>query len=132
MLTDHGIGAALDELAGRTAIPLTIDGAGIPRFTAEAEAAAYFFVAEAITNATKHTTATRVRVRLDAVTGGWRVTVSDDGRGGADPQRGTGLQGIIERAEALGASVRVSSPAGGPTELSLHLPDGLARAAEGR
>lgn len=126
VLTDHGIGAALDELAGRTAIPLRIMGAGIPRLTAHAEAAAYFFVAEAVSNAAKHTTATRVDVRLDAVEDGWGIKVSDDGRGGADPRRGTGLQGIIDRADALGASVRISSPEGGPTELTLHLPHALA------
>jgi signal transduction histidine kinase len=131
VLTDHGVVAALDELAGRAALPLYIEGERMPRLRADAEAAAYFFVAEAATNAAKHSTATRVTVRVYPVDDGWVVSVADDGEGGADPQRGTGLRGIIERAEALGAEVHLRSPEGGPTELTLHVPGALANEATG-
>ncbi|MCP2638204.1 histidine kinase [Microbacterium sp. HD4P20] len=131
VLTDHGLAAALDELPGRAALPVRIEGVRIPRLRPDAEAAAYFFVAEAVTNAAKHTTADRVIVRGDAVDDGWIVSVADNGHGGADPERGTGLRGIIERAEALDAAVHVRSPAGGPTEISLHLPGRLRQQGEG-
>ena len=131
ILTDHGLAAALDELTGRAALPVHVEGTRIPRLRADAEAAAYFLVAEAVTNAAKHTTANRVIIRTETVEDGWLISVADNGHGGADPQRGTGLRGIIERAEALGARVRVQSPAGGPTEVTLHLPRGLILQGEG-
>lgn len=130
VLGDHGLAAALDELSGRTAVPLRIEDAGFPRLRPDAEAAAYFFVAEAMTNAAKHTAATRAVVRLETTGSGSRVTVTDNGHGGADPDRGSGLRGLLGRAEALGAEMRITSPAGGPTVLTLLLPRVLENAPE--
>lgn len=124
VLSDHGLAAALDDLAGRSAIPLRVEHHEFPRLAPESEAAAYFFAAEALTNAAKHTTAASVTVRLFAGPSGIRVEAEDHGHGGADAARGSGLRGLAERADALGGSLLISSPLGGPTRLTLTLPVG--------
>ena len=122
VLTDEGLEAALAELAGRTPVALELDIAGLGRLAPSAETAAYYLVSESVTNAAKHADASRVGIaaRLDA--GSLLVTVRDDGRGGADEDAGSGLRGLRERAEALGGSLTVSSPTGGPTVLTMVLP----------
>ena len=122
VLTDHGLRAALDELADRTPVPLTFDVADFDRLPAPIETAAYYLVTEAISNAAKHSAASRLtvdaRVEADALT----VVVADDGHGGADENAGTGLRGLRERAETLGGRLSITSPYGGPTTLRMTLP----------
>ncbi|MGF6823336.1 signal transduction histidine kinase [Microbacterium sp. ZKA21] len=121
ILTDHGLAAALSELAGRSSLPLRIHDNGMPRLDPAAGAAGYFLVTEAMTNAVKHTSASRILVDLDAEHDTAVIRVTDDGHGGADPERGTGLRGLAGRAEAIGGTLSISSPAGGPTVLSMSL-----------
>lgn len=127
VLSDHGVAAALTELASRSAMPLRIEDRGFPRLSPAREAAAYFFVAEALTNAAKHTSASVVRVALAADDERAYVIASDTGHGGVDVDRGTGLRGLRERADALDGELAIDSPVGGPTRLTLSFP--LADAA---
>ncbi|KJL26876.1 Sensor histidine kinase LiaS [Microbacterium azadirachtae] len=122
VLTDHGLRAALDELADRTPIPLSLDLSELDRLPAPLETAAYYLVTEAISNAAKHTAATRLTVRASIEDDALSVTVTDNGHGGADEKVGTGLRGLRERAETLGGQFSVVSPAGGPTTLHMVLP----------
>lgn len=128
VLTDHGLVAAVSELAGRSSLPMRVRDHGLPRLGRAAEAAGYFLVTEASTNAAKHTSASSIQVDLGTDHDVAYVAVSDDGHGGADPERGTGLQGLAGRAEALGGTLSISSPAGGPTVLRMELPCPTARA----
>jgi signal transduction histidine kinase len=84
--------------------------------------AAYFIVSEALTNATKYAGAGAVRIRVAAETEDVVVEIADDGRGGADPARGTGLRGLADRIDALGGRLEVDSPPGAGTRLSARLP----------
>ncbi|MFT3799379.1 sensor histidine kinase [Microbacterium sp.] len=122
VLTDHGLRAALDELSDRTPVPLILDVAEFGRLPASAETAAYYLVTEAISNAAKHTTATRLTVRAAIEGDALAVTVTDNGHGGANEDVGTGLRGLRERAETLGGRFGIISPAGGPTTLHMALP----------
>ena len=90
---------------------------------AHVEAAAYFVVSEAVTNATKHAKPGKIGIHVGSVEGGVTVTVTDDGAGGADPA-GSGLTGLARRVAALDGRFRVDSPAGGPTVVSAELPCG--------
>ena len=85
-------------------------------------ATAYFAVSEALTNVVKHAHATRVRVEVHAEGGELRVLVEDDGVGGAEPARGSGLRGLADRVDAGGGTLRVTSPAAGGTRLDVRLP----------
>jgi signal transduction histidine kinase len=132
VLTDRGLDAALSALAARSPVPVDVDVRLDGRCSATVEATAYFVVAEALTNVAKHARATRARVtvrRARALAGGppdgadrLVVTVSDDGRGGADPATGTGLAGLARRVAGADGTVHLSSPAGGPTELRVEIP----------
>lgn len=126
VLTDHGLPSALEELAGRSSLPLQITDTGFPRLSPAAEAAGYFLVSEALTNAAKHTVASRVTVDLGVelgVDGGVAyVSATDDGHGGAAAEGGTGISGLAGRAESLGGTLTLSSPTGGPTVLRMELP----------
>ena len=122
VLSDRGLAAALEELAGRSVLPVRVEDHGFPRLPPAAETAAYYFVAEAVTNATKHTAAPRVVVSLAADAHRATVVARDNGHGGVDLAGGTGLRGLSERAEALGGQLAVHSPVGGPTVLTLELP----------
>jgi signal transduction histidine kinase len=122
ILTDRGLAAALESLAGSAALPVTISGLPGERLGEAVEAAAYFVVAESITNAVKHASASRVDVRLAEAGGGLRIEIEDDGRGGADPAAGTGLRGLADRAEALGGRFSVGDRPGGGTIVSVELP----------
>lgn len=129
VLSDHGLTAALEELSGRSAIPLRLEDRGFPRLTPVSEAASYFFVTEALTNTAKHTAAPHLRVTLSANDEEAIVEARDDGHGGIDTSRGIGLRGLAERADALGGELRISSPLGGPTVLTLVLPVAASSAA---
>lgn len=122
VLADHGLTEALRELAGRSTLALRIRDDGFPRMRPDAEAAGYFLVAEALTNATKHSAASRLTVELGSQNDRAYIRATDDGHGGADPEQGTGLRGLAGRAEALGGALTVSSPLGGPTVVLMELP----------
>lgn len=123
VLVDHGLVAAVHELAGHAAVPVGVDVHLPGRLPAPVEQAAYFVVSEALTNVARHAGARRVVVH------GWLredrfvLTVEDDGSGGATlDAKGTGLAGLVVRLEALGGDLRVTSPAGGPTEVRMEVP----------
>jgi len=116
-----GLASAVEALAERTPIPVSVD---VPegRWPAGIEVAAYFVVAEAITNAVRHAGASHAEVAASVVEGRLRIAVSDDGVGGADPRAGTGLGGLADRLAALGGTLEVVSPVGGGTVIVGFLP----------
>jgi PAS domain S-box-containing protein len=124
VLTDHGLRAAVEMLAGRAPVPVEIADMPDERLPESVEAAAYYLIAEALTNVTKYAHASTVRVRVAASDGSVFVEVSDDGVGGADPTGGSGLRGLADRVEALGGSLDVVSPAGAGTSLRAEIPVG--------
>jgi signal transduction histidine kinase len=113
---------ALKTLARRSAIPTTLDVRASARVPEAVEVAAYYVVSEALTNAAKHAHATVVHVAVEAHDRVLHVSVRDDGLGGADPSRGTGLLGLKDRAEAVGGTMSLRSPLGGGTSLEVELP----------
>jgi signal transduction histidine kinase len=121
ILTDRGLEPAISALTARTPLPVTLSVDVKDRYHAAVETAAYFTVAEALANAIKHGNANRVDIRIKATNGILVADVVDDGDGGADPS-GPGLTGLRQRAEALDGTLRVVSPAGGPTKVSVELP----------
>jgi signal transduction histidine kinase len=121
-LTDHGLAAAVENLAARSALPVTVDIRLPPRVAVSVETAAYFVIAEALTNAAKHSGATRAEVRARLHTDVLTLSVSDNGTGGASPAAGTGLTGLADRVAAADGRFRISSPPGGPTLLHVELP----------
>jgi signal transduction histidine kinase len=130
ILQDRGLQAGLESLAARSTVPATFDS-GISaqtRFTPEIERSAYFIAAELLTNVAKHSDASTVRLsvlsRRDPLTDQqWLdIWVSDNGRGGASVEHGHGLGGLDERLRGLRGSLHIDSPAGGPTQISAHLP----------
>ena len=122
VLADRGLAAAVQALVLGSAVPVELNLRLERRLAAPVESAAYFAIAEALTNAIRHSGAGKVRVGLVDAGSAVRITVSDDGCGGADPFRGTGLLGIQRRLSAFDGSLRVSSPPGGPTVLEMELP----------
>ena len=118
----HGLTAAVENLAARSALPVTVDVRLPHRLPLSVETAAYFVVAEALTNAVKHSKATGAEVRARLHTDVLTLSVSDDGIGGAEPSAGTGLVGLADRIATADGRFRVSSPQGGPTLLHVELP----------
>jgi PAS domain S-box-containing protein len=125
VLSDRGLRAAVETLAGRAPVPVEIADIPDERLPEPVEAAAYYLIAEALTNVTKYAHASTVRVRVAADDTSVVVEVSDDGVGGADPATGTGLRGLTDRVEALGGSLEVVSPAGAGTSLRAEIPGRL-------
>ncbi|MFD6138579.1 sensor histidine kinase [Promicromonospora sp. NPDC060271] len=126
-LTDLGLPAALGELADRSPVPVHVDAAVDPRPEPKVEYTAYFVVSEALANVAKHVGAAgtaRVTVRRATGPRGDTLTVevTDDGPGGADPARGTGLAGLADRVAVMGGRMLLSSPPGGPTTVRAELP----------
>jgi signal transduction histidine kinase len=121
VLTERGLTAALDVLAARSPIPVEITGR-VERLEPPVEAAIFFVCSEALANAAKHSGASRVVVKLREQAGTLEVAVTDDGLGGADPPRGSGLRGLADRVEALGGRLSVASPPGGGTRIVAELP----------
>lgn len=117
VLTQDGLDAAIADLADVSPVPVRLDVDLPRRLPAEVEAAAYYLVSEAITNAARHSHATLVVVSARSDGSVLEVTVTDDGSGGADPAGGTGLQGLADRMAVLGARLVVDSPAGVGTTL---------------
>jgi PAS domain S-box-containing protein len=122
VLSDRGLRAAVEMLAGRSPVPVEIAAIPEQRLPEPVEAAAYYLIAEALTNVTKYAGASAVRVGVSAGEDTVVVEVSDDGVGGADPSGGTGLRGLADRVEALGGSLAVSSPEGAGTSLRAEIP----------
>jgi signal transduction histidine kinase len=122
ILTESGVGSALKTLARRCPIPVDLDIRTDGRLAEPIEVAAYYVVSEALTNAAKHANAPKAAVHVEAVTGALRISVRDDGRGGADFTRGTGLVGLKDRVEALGGRISLHSPHGTGTTLRVELP----------
>jgi signal transduction histidine kinase len=124
ILADRGLHAALREVADRAPLPVDVDAALPERLPTGVEACAYFVVVEALANVAKHSGATRARVVASAAGGRLTVQVRDDGCGGADPARGSGLSGLADRVAAAGGTVALASPEGGPTVVHVELPCG--------
>ena len=120
ILTGRGLRAAAAALARRSPIPVEVE-APEQRWPPHVEAAAYFLIAEALTNAIKHANASRVDVRVSESGGKLVVEVADDGAGGADVGTGSGLVGLRDRVEALGGHLRIDSPPGRGTRLTASL-----------
>ncbi|MEJ8641562.1 sensor domain-containing protein [Streptomyces sp. MS1.HAVA.3] len=121
VLTDHGLAAAVAEVALRHPLPVTVD-LDVPRLAESVEITAYFTVTEALANAAKHSGASRVAVVGKVEDDRLTLSVTDDGRGGADPGAGAGLAGLADRVAMLKGRLVVSSPVGGPTELRVEVP----------
>ncbi|HEV7678922.1 MAG TPA: GAF domain-containing protein [Candidatus Dormibacteraeota bacterium] len=122
ILSEGGLGPALKALARRSAVPVELHLDGVARLSQAVEVAAYYAVAEALTNAAKHAHATAAQVNLRVDGGRLRLAVVDDGVGGADATRGSGIIGLTDRVEALGGSILVRSPAGHGTSMVIELP----------
>jgi signal transduction histidine kinase len=124
ILSRGGLGPALKTLARRSTVPveLRVDVDVAQRLPDSAEVGAYYLVAEALTNAAKHAEASEVRVRVEADAASLRVTIRDDGVGGADSRKGSGLIGLTDRVEALGGRLQISSIAGHGTSLMATIP----------
>jgi signal transduction histidine kinase len=118
---DDGLAAALHDLARTMPIPVEVE-APIGRVSASVEAAAYFVVCEALTNAVKHASASRVALTATREKGSLKVCVADDGVGGARARRGSGLAGLDDRISAHGGTLLIASPSGGGTRIEVAIP----------
>ncbi len=122
VLTLRGLAAALRELARRSPLPVELELATDSRFAAPLETAAYYVASEALTNAAKHAQASGVQIALAESDGLLRIAIHDDGVGGADPTRGSGLIGLRDRVEAVGGTFVVDSRAGAGTAVLAAFP----------
>jgi signal transduction histidine kinase len=123
VLADRGLRAALTALAARSTVPADLDADPLDgRLEPAVETAAYFAVAEALTNVAKHSHASRCSIGLRHSGGALRAWVTDDGIGGAALGKGHGLQGLDDRLHAAGGRLLVTSPRGGPTTVTAELP----------
>jgi PAS domain S-box-containing protein len=127
VLSDHGLRPAVDMLASRAPVSVEIIEVPDARLPEPVEAAAYYLIAEALTNVTKYAQAATVRLRVAVSDAAVVVEVSDDGVGGADPATGSGIRGLSDRVEALGGTLDVVSPAGAGTTLRAAIPLAAAR-----
>jgi PAS domain S-box-containing protein len=124
MLTELGLRPALDSLAERTPLNVVVRETPVERLPEPVEAAVYYVVAEALTNVAKHAEASQAVVAVENADGMARVEVSDDGRGGADTARGSGIVGLRDRVDALGGTLTIESPPGEGTVVRALLPIG--------
>ena len=122
LLSELGLTGALQALARRSALPVELDLRTGRRLPDQVEVAAYYAVSEALANAAKHAHASVVHVELDTPDMAVRLAIRDDGIGGADPAKGSGLTGLRDRIEAVGGTFDVTSPAGGGTTLLIKIP----------
>jgi signal transduction histidine kinase len=122
ILSEGGLGPALRNLARRSSVPVQLQVGMEGRLPERVEVAGYYVVAEALTNVAKHAGASLVQVEMDADDGLLRLAIQDDGVGGADATRGTGLVGLRDRVEATGGTLRVESRPGKGTRLLVELP----------
>ena len=122
ILAQGGLAAALKTLARRSAVPVLLEVRAETRLPEPVEVAAYYIVSEALTNTAKHAHASAVHVAVEARDGVLGLSIRDDGRGGADPTRGSGLIGLTDRVDALGGTIEMASPSGEGTTLLITLP----------
>ena len=122
ILTDQGLGPAVTALAERSPVPVEIEPLPAERLPSSVEAAAYFVVSEALANVAKYARASHATVRVARLDGHAVVEVADDGVGGADPGRGTGLRGLADRVAALDGRLEIVSPTGRGTTVRADLP----------
>jgi signal transduction histidine kinase len=124
ILAEGGLGPALKALARRSPTPVALEVQAESRLAEPVEVATYYIVSEALTNVAKHAHASAVHIKVEAADDLIRLSVRDDGAGGADPARGSGLVGLKDRVETLGGTITVESPLGEGTTLSAELPLG--------
>jgi PAS domain S-box-containing protein len=131
LLTEHGLGVAVDSLVSR--VPVAVEIVDMPegRLPEPIEAAAYYLISEALTNVAKHAQASTVRVSVAQGDGEVVVEVADDGVGGADAGAGSGICGLTDRVEALGGRLELASPAGAGTTLRAEIPVSPPREGNG-
>jgi signal transduction histidine kinase len=122
VLTEKGLDAAIYALASRAPIPVTLESDGNGRLPEAVEIAAYFVVSEALANVAKYARATEATVAVQRVEGSVHVDISDDGVGGADIGRGSGLRGLADRVAALDGTLSIDSPPGRGTRVHVELP----------
>jgi signal transduction histidine kinase len=122
ILSSGGLGPALELMTARSPIPVSLHLRTDVRLPERVEVTAYFVVSEALTNVAKHSDASAVEVTVAAADGRLRLSIGDDGAGGADLAGGSGLVGLRDRVEVLGGTLRVDSPAGGGTRLLAEIP----------
>ena len=128
VLSERGLAPALKDLAGRAPLPTSIvveaEKADLALISQPVGTVVYFAVAEALTNASKHARASRATVALRCTSAGLSAVITDDGRGGADPERenATGLRGMAQRVESIGGRLEVSSPEGAGTQVTITAP----------
>ena len=122
VLTQAGLAGAVQSLAERSPVPATITEVPQRRFPAAVEATAYFVVSEALANVAKHAQASTVRITIRTLADSLVVTVTDDGRGGAVPDGGSGLRGLSDRVAAAGGRLHIDSPPGAGTRLGASIP----------
>jgi signal transduction histidine kinase len=122
VLDDRGLDAALSALAARLPMPVSLHVNVKERASPTIEAVAYFVVSEALTNIVKHADASRAVLAVDRVGGLLTVVVTDDGIGGADPSRGSGINGLAQRVRSVDGMLHLDSPPGGPTILAVEVP----------
>jgi signal transduction histidine kinase len=125
VLADRGLGHAVQALVLDTPLPTALEVDLPGRLPAPVESACYFAIAEALANAVKHSGARHAGIRIKYTSGLLRIEVADDGVGGADPERGTGLQGVERRLGTFDGIMAVSSPPGGPTMIVMEVPCAL-------
>jgi signal transduction histidine kinase len=121
-LSKGGLGPACKALARRSAVPVDLKVRAERRLPEHVEVAAYYVFSEALTNAAKHADASVVTVELEAGDTLLRLAIHDDGVGGADPTKGSGLVGLADRIEAINGRLEVTSPANEGTSLSIVIP----------
>jgi signal transduction histidine kinase len=131
ILTDRGLETALDAVAGRSTAPVELELDSCEALPMSVQTTAYFVVAEALTNASKHAHSDRVDVRVAVSEGHALVEVRDDGIGGVDPARGSGLSGLGDRVSALGGTLEIESPAGAGTTIRARIPVTTPRQVRG-
>ncbi|WP_168801642.1 sensor histidine kinase [Glycomyces buryatensis] len=122
ILEDRGLDAALSAVAARSPIPVRVKVVMDRRVPRDIEAVAYFVACESLTNVAKHAEATRAAIEVSLEPALLRLHIVDNGSGGADPDRGTGLRGLADRVRSVDGNFRLTSPVGGPTSIEVELP----------
>jgi signal transduction histidine kinase len=121
ILTESGLGEAVESLADRTSVDVSVD-VGPERYSPAVEGAAYFVISETLANVTKYAKASKATVRVVGLADHLTIEVDDDGVGGADPRSGSGLRGLADRLAVLDGTITVVSPVGGGTRISAQIP----------
>jgi signal transduction histidine kinase len=124
VVSGHGLGVALEQLAARAPLPVDLQVEIEERLPGPLEVAAYYVVSESLTNIAKHAQATKARIEVVSTRDELVLEIVDDGVGGADSERGTGLRGLADRVEALNGRLRVWTPRGGGTRVKAEIPCG--------